>query len=477
MNSDVKKKSVNATIWSGIDSISRQLIALIVNVILARLLSPGDFGLIGMLTIFIGLSNVFIECGFSNALIRKIDRTQADCSTTFYFNIIVGLFAYIVLLFLSPLIADFYSEPVLKPLLCIIGLNVFINSLCIVQNALLTANFNIRLQAQIQFISQTVTGIIAIVLAYSGWGVWALAFQSVASTSLRACLLWIKTKWKPTFEFSKESFRYLWNFGSKMLATGLISTFFNEINSVIIGKEYTKSDLGFYSRANGFARLIPDILNQVIQKVTIPTLAQFQNNISHLTDVYRKYIHIISFISIPSMFLLASVADPFVRLILTDKWESCILFLQILAIGLSISPIGTINMSLLQVLNRTDITLKIEIVKKILLVIIIVVSATMGLLPLVIGFAVYNIIATAINMAISKRMLNYGYYLQFMDIFKYLISALLIFIFVTFSISLFDNNILRLTIGCIEGLFLYAFFIKLFKLSAFDLLKGLIQHR
>ena len=472
---DIKSKSVNATIWSGIDSIARQLVTLIVNIILARILAPSDFGLIGMLTLFIALSNVFIECGFSNALIRKIDRTQEDCSTTFFFNIIVGLAVYFVLFAISPFIADFYREPLLKPLLWVIGLNVIFNSLCIVQNALLTASFNIKLQAQIQFFSQTITGIIAIFLAYQGWGVWALAVQSVLSTFIRTILLWAKAKWKPTLEFSKSSFSYLWGFGSKMLATGLISAFFTEINSVIIGKQYAKAELGFYTRANHFARLMPDIVNQIIQKVALPTLAQYQKEPIKLTEMYRNYIHIIAFLCIPSMFLIAAISEPLIIVLLSDKWSQSIIILQILSVALSITPIGIINLALLQVLNRTDITLYIEIIKKIILIGIIIITVGFGLLYLVIGFAIYNAIATVINMYISKKMLDYNYKKQLFDLMPYIVTSTIMMLIVMFEMIYMDDMVLKLLIGFITGSFVYLCFTYMFKLKAFGLIKGLLS--
>ena len=467
MMENVKSKSITATVWSAVETVSRQLISFVIGIILARLLSPSDYGLIGMLTIFISLSNVFIECGFSNALIRKIDRTEEDCNTAFYFNIIVGVVAYFILVLVSPLVASFYDEPILKPLLWLVGINVFFNSLCIVQNALLTANLNIKIQARITVISQVSTGVIAIFLAYMGLGVWALAIQSVLSVVFRTVLLWYYSKWKPKWQYSKQSMKYLWHFGSKMLATGLISNFFYEINSIVIGKAYSKDDLGNYSRANQIARLLPDFFQQIIQKVTIPTLAQYQDNTEKLTSVYRRYINIICMLCIPCMFFLAVLSRPLVLILLTEKWASCILILQILAIGLSVNPVGSINLSLLQVLNRTDLTLKLEIIKKVLLAIIVFASAYCGLIYLIIGSAAYNFIATLMNMYVSRKLLNYTYWEQLKDIGKYMVVAIFISGIVYVLLMFIHNVYLQLLLGGCTCFILYILVLSLIRFDSY----------
>lgn len=472
---NVKSKSIAATIWSAVETVSRQLISFIIGIVLARLLTPSDYGLIGMLTIFISLSNVFIECGFSNALIRKVDRTEADCNTAFYFNIIVGIVAYLILVAISPLVANFYNEPILKSLLWLIGLNVFFNSLCIVQNALLTANLDIKIQAKITVVSQVSTGVIAIILAYYGLGVWALAIQSVLSVVFRTVLLWYFSKWRPQWQYSVLSMKYLWGFGSKMLATGLISNFFYEINSIIIGKAYSKADLGNYSRANQIARLIPDFFQQIIQKVTIPTLAQYQYDLNKLTAVYRKYINIICMVCIPCMFFLAALSRPLVLILLTEKWESCIIMLQILSVGLCLNPVGNINLSLLQVLNRTDLTLKLEIVKKVLLAVIVFTTAYYGLIYLIIGTAFYNVIATMMNMYVSRKLLDYSYWEQIKDIGKYCIISIaiscLVFVFIQYIANIYAQFVIG---GCLSVI-AYLLTMRVFKIEAFGYVIDIVK--
>ena len=214
-------------IWSLFDRLGAQFVTFIIGIVLARLLTPADYGLVGIIAIFIAVSNVLIEGGFSNALIRKLDRTESDLSTAFYFNVVVGIFLYVLLFFLAPFIATYFEDPLLIPLLRIIGLNVFFNSLCIVQNAILTAELNIKLQTLISLCSQIPMGIIAIYLAYKGFGVYALAIQSVGYTFIKTILFWCFARWRPITGFSKDSFNYLLSFGSKLVGANLIGTVFN----------------------------------------------------------------------------------------------------------------------------------------------------------------------------------------------------------------------------------------------------------
>ena len=324
-----------------------------------------------------------------------------------------------------------------------------------------------KIQAKITVASQVSTGLIAIVLAYMGFGVWALAIQSVLSVIFRMVLLWYYSKWVPKLQFSRQSMKYLWGFGSKMLATGIISNFFQEINSVIIGKAFTKADLGNYSRANQIARLIPDFFQHIIQKVTIPTLAQFQYDSVKLTTVYRKYINLICLVCVPCMFLIAALSKPIVLILLTEKWSSCIVMLQILAIGQCLIPVGSINLSLLQVLNRTDLTVKLEIIKKTILALIVFSCVYFGLIYLIIGTALYNYIGVAINMYVSKKFLKYTYKEQLKDIGIYMIIAFVISCVVYVLIQYITNMYLQLVVGGGIGVLAYILTLRIFKNQAF----------
>ena len=443
------KKNIVAVFWSFIDKVSYQVVTLVVGIILARVLSPADFGLIGMLTIFINISNVFIESGFSNALIRKLDVTEWDYSTAFYVNIGIGIIAYIILLIISPWVADFFKVSILTKLLCLIGINVLLNSLCIVQNAILTSKLKIRTQTFINIGSQLPMGCIAIVMAYYGCGVWALAVQAVGYTLVRTLLFWYFAEWRPKTGFNRQSFYYLFHFGSKLVCANLLGTFFNEIYSLIIGKHLGGISLGLYTNARRLSEQPSNLFSSMISKVGIPLLSQHQNSSQELLDYYRRIIKWISFIMFPVMFLLIIIAKPLILLLCGIQWENCIPFFQILCLGFVWQPLGSINLSLLQVVNRTGTLLKLDVYKKILLIIILLLSIRYGILGIVIGKALYDTLGTFINLSAAKRVLSYSYKQQLIDIFKYLIVALLTMLIVSYLVW-------ELKIGIILTVFIFS---------------------
>lgn len=282
------KKSVSATIWSVLDRIWAQIISFFIGIVLARLLTPDDYGLVGISMVFIAFSNVFIEAGFSNALIRKLDRTNIDYSTAFHFNTLMGVAMYAVLYFGAPWIADYFDDKQLIPLTRLVSITVVLNSLCIVQNAILTAEFRMREQAIINIVSQIPSGLLAVYLAYIGWGIYALAVNTILASFIRTVMFWIVTKWWPSWEFSMESMRYLWGFGSKLIGANFLGTVFNEIYTLLIGKYVNKTDLGFYSKGRSLSTQPETICNGVIQKVSLPLLANVQNDANLLREKYRE---------------------------------------------------------------------------------------------------------------------------------------------------------------------------------------------
>ena len=467
------KKSFWATIWSLLDTLFSKFIGLFIGIILARLLTPADFGLVGMMTVFIALSDVFIEAGFSNALVRKLNRNDADCSTAFFFNIGVGIVAYLIIYFASPYAALFYNEPSIERLLKFAGLNVVFYSLCVVPNALLIANFKVKIQTKVNLISNLVGGGIAVYLAYMGWGVMALVLQTLIANGLRCILYWFLVGWTPKFIITKKAVSYLWSYGSKSLAIGLIGTLFNNIYNVIIGRHFTKQDLGYYTRASQFAVICPNTLSSVFQKVSVATFANLQDDPKRLLTVYRKYVHVIAAFIFPAMFLMAALAPNIVLLLLTEKWIPSILMMQILCIGLAFNPFGFINISLLQALNHLDYSLKLEIAKKLLYVVIIAITFPIGVLPMVIGCALYNFLATLMNLSCSKKFIQYQYLDQIFDLVKYLIPALFAAVLVYVVASFIDNNMLMCLCGTVLYVVVYCLLLKFLKAPAFAYLRDL----
>ena len=417
------KSAINASLWSFVERLSTQVVTFIIGIVLARLLSPHDYGVVGIISIFIVLTNVFIDAGFANGLIRKIDRTEKDLSTAFYFNIVVGILAYFILILTSSFIATYFEEPILTPLIKIAGFNVVLSSLCIVQTAILTANLNIRLQTIINVISQVPAGIIAIVMAYYGSGVYSLVWQTIISSAIKTCLLWYYAKWRPKERFYKESFNYLWGFGSKLLSATLIGVFFDQIYSILIGKYIGKNELGYFSKSQHLNQNVTSISSGIVQKVGLPVLSEYQEDETLLCEKFREIMRLLVFLLAGFSAFLCFAANDIILFIWTDKWIECAVLFQFLIIGSMFSPIGQLSLILLQTKGRTGLILKLEVPKKIIYCIYLAVGFSFGVKGLAIASVFISFTAALINMWATKKVLPYSYFDQMKDLTKYMIIA------------------------------------------------------
>lgn len=477
MAESLKSKTVHGVIWSSVERFSTQGVSFVFGLIMARLLSPHDYGVIAMLAIFMAISQSFIDSGFSNALIRKPDRTETDNSTVFYFNIVVGLIAYLILFVLSPYIADFYKTPILSPITKVIAISLFLNSLCVVQQAILTIKIDFKTQAKISLSAAIFSGFIGIALAYRGFGVWALAVQSVSASAVRMILLWALSKWRPKKPFSKKSFKELFSYGSKLLASGLLDTTYNNMYTIIIGKLFSAANLGLYSRAQQFAMFPSSNITGILQRVTFPILSTIQNEDQRLRENYRKLLKMSAFIVFPLMAGLAAVADPLIRLLLTDKWAGAIIFLQIICFAEMWYPIHAINLNLLQVKGRSDLFLKLEIVKKVLGVTILCITIPMGLLVMCFGQVFSSLIALFINTYYTGKLINIGYVRQMKDLLPILINSLVMSIIAYLITLLFSNNFLRVLLAITGGGSYFILSSYLFKVPELLFLVKIIQKK
>ena len=416
------RKSVSATIWSVLDRVWAQVVSFIIGIVLARLLTPEDYGLVGISMVFIAFSGVFIEAGFSNALIRKLDRTNADYSTAFHFNAAMGLVMYGVLYVLAPWIADYFEDNQLVPLTRLVSLTVIFNSLCIVQNAILTAEFKMRQQAVINISAQIPSGLLAIYLAYDGFGIYALAIQNVLSSFIRTSLFWYITKWMPTWEFSRESMRYLWGFGSKLIGANFMGTVFNEIYTILIGKFVSKSDLGYYSKGRSLSIQPENICNGVIQKVALPLLANAQNDESLLKDKYQELTQLVTCVMTLISGVLIVIAKPLIILLWGSAWEGAVIAFQLLLLASIISYVQTLSLVLLQIVNQTGYTLKIEFLKKPVYMIVIFLLLHFGLIGLLIAYVINSLWGTLVNMSAPHKYIGYSFWAQIKDIAWYVIA-------------------------------------------------------
>ncbi|WP_456099183.1 lipopolysaccharide biosynthesis protein [Prevotella histicola] len=455
MSESLKQATTKGLFWSSVERFSNQGVQFVFSIILARLLSPSDYGIIAMVTIFFAVAQSFVDSGFSNALVRKTDRVEEDLSTCFYFNIGVGIIAYIVLFLIAPLVANFYNQPILSPIIRITGLGVILNSLCVVQQALFTIKIDFKSQAKITLSATVISGIVGILLAYQGYGIWALVWQGVVSSIVRMGLLWLMSKWRPRTGFSKSSFNYLFGYGSKLLVSGLLDTIYNNIYPIVIGKFYNPAQLGNYSRALGWAQLPSANITSILQRVTFPVLSAIQDDSLRLQNSYRRLLKLSAFIVFPLMMGLAAMASPLIRVILTAKWDGCVLYLQILCFALMLYPIHAINLNLLQVKGRSDIFLRLEIIKKIIGVVILIITIPLGITAMCLGMVFSSIICLIVNTYYTSRFIDVGLLTQLKDLRIILINSLVMGGGIYILTSFIDIEGLKLVMGIVIGLLFY----------------------
>lgn len=476
MAESLKNKTVKGTVWSSLERFSVQGIQFVVMIIMARILTPADYGLVGMLTIFIAVSQSLVDSGFSQALIRKQDRSEIDNSTVFYFNIAVGIVLYAVLFFSAPLISRFYNEPMLVPITRAIGLSVVFNSLVVVQRALLTVRLDFKTQAKASFVGAIISGAIGIAMAYTGFGVWAIVWQQLSNLGVVTVLLWILSRWKPILAYSWASFRELFNFGSKLLASGLLDTIFRNLYLIVIGKFFKASVLGYYTRASQFTTFASSNMTGIIQRVTYPVLSTIQNDDTRLADVYRRLLRMSAFIIFPMMMGLAAVARPMILSLLSEEWLFSAVLIPILCFSQMWYPIHAINLNLLQVKGRSDLFLKLEIIKKILILIVLCVTLPFGLIPMCWGSLFNSIVCLVINTYYTGKLVDLGFFKQMMDLLPILLLSLLtgVVVYLTVS-SIHLNSWILLALGIIVGIAIYTVGAKLLRFEEFDELISIIK--
>lgn len=474
----LKQKTVSGLLWSFIDNFANLGITFIAGIILARILTPREFGLIGMITVFIAVSESFINSGFSNALIRKKDCTQTDYSTVFFFNLVAGIVFFVLLFFSAPAIASFFKEPELNPIVQVLGLILIIDSLTLIQRTILTKRIDFKLQARISVISSVGSGVIAIIMAYNGFGVWSLVAQRLSRQAFNSVFLWMWNRWKPLLVFSKNSFKELFGFGSKLLISGLIDTLYRNVYYLVIGKFFSASDLGYYTRADQFQSLPSSNLQGIIQRVSYPVLSSIQDDIPRLRNNYQKLIRSTMFITFILMLGMAAVAKPMILTLIGEKWLPSVIYLQMLCFVGMFFPLHALNLNMLQVQGRSDQFLKLEIIKKILAVPIIVIGIFWGIKMMIVGMMVNTVVAYYLNSYWSGRMIGYSFIQQIKDIIPGFGLALVMAI-VVFGIGLLLPffPVWVLGIQLIAGIAFVLIVSELFKIKDYIYIKTLILEK
>ena len=412
MGKSLRDKAVSGVAWTSIERVGQQLVQFVIGIFIARILTPADYGVVGMTAIFFAVASVFVDSGFGSALIQKKNRTEADYSTCFYFNCFVGVLLYLLLWFFSPAIAAFYRTPILCDVLRALGVTLVINSMIVSQNARMTAEMRFKEMSVITIATQLFTGIVGLYLAYTGWGVWALVFQQISSCVARLVMMELHLRWMPQLVFSMASFRHMFSYGSKILCSSLINVTYDNMYTLVIGRTFSAKDVGYYNRGNQFAMLPTTSILNIFMKVAFPVMAEVQDDTEKLKTAYKKLLRVPLFVLYPMLFGLMTLAEPLVLLLLGEKWLPAVPLLQVLCIGSFFDPLTHINLNILYVKGRTDIVLKLELIKKPIAFAILFGMIPLGLWWLCFGRALYGFIAYCFNCYYTRKFINFGFWEQ-----------------------------------------------------------------
>lgn len=419
----IKQETSQSAKWVAVEKFSNKGVNFLFGIFMARLLSPEDFGVLGMITIIFNITTIFIDSGFSTALIRKPEQTEKDYSTVFFFNIFISFIIYGILYLTANYIASFFKMPILGEVLRVQAICLVLNSFASVAVTRLTISLKFKTLAIASLISSILSGGIAIYLALCGYGVWSLVWQNILFSAFNLVIIYIVEKWVPRLIFSFASLKELGGFGIKILATSLIHTVYLEMTSFIIGRFYSAKDLGFYKRGADFAQMPVSAINGVLQKITFPIMAKIQDDRNRLVNVYRKYIKVSSMCIFIFCVIMIALAKPLILSLLGEKWIESVVYLQLFGLAYMFDHISSINLNLLKVVGRSDLLLKLEIFKKTISVIMIISAIPLGILAICIAMLIYSQIAIIINTYYTGKLFNLGYIAQIKDFSKYLISS------------------------------------------------------
>ena len=467
----LKKQATTGLVWTFAQQFGNQALGFVVSLILARVLLPEEFGVIGMITVFIGLGKALVNSGLTQSLIRRKEITEVDLSTIFYFNLFASILVYCIIYLSAPLIAEFYNTAILKDVIRVFGITFVLTALAAVQGARFIRDMNFKIQALMSIPSTVIGGIVGISMAYSGYGVWSLVWSSLSSTFASTIQLWYFSNWKPKLIFSFENFKSHYLFGYKLTLAGLLGTLFNNIYTIVIGKFFNASLVGFYTRAQTVNQLPVTSITTALDKVTYPMFSKIQDDQKKLKSVYKLIIKSVLFLVAPVLITMAALGEPLFRFLFTEKWVPAVPYFQILCITGLLLPLEKYNLNILKVKGRSDIYLKLELVRRIITVIIILLTIRFGIYWLLIGQSLSNIVSYLLNSHYSGKFIDYTTREQIVDISPSilfsLISGLLIFIFYLIGKETF-NDFGILIIGGTGSLIIYLVFSWFFNRSTFQ---------
>lgn len=451
--------------WSAVERISIQAVQFIIQVALARILTPSEYGTVGILYVFIAISAVFIDSGFGTALIQKKDRTANDISTVFLFNIGISVAAYFILFISAPFVSDFYNIGELTSLLRVLSLTLIINALFAVPIVLYTIELDFKTLTKINFIAAIISGAIAYWMAWEGYGVWALVGLTLSKSVITGILTWILINWKPNWVFSKQSLKELFSFGSNLLISSLLSVTVNKVYELVIPKTSSIQDLGYYTRGTQFTDTVFGIINSIFERVLLPGLTEVQDQIDVLISHTRSLIRAAALFIVPVFLLLATIAEPLISVLLTDKWLPAVPIMQIFCFARLVTIISGVNVNLLYVIGRSDLALKQQYFKLGIRIVFLLVALKYGIIYIALAELTSTIIHFFINTYFPGKIMSYGAMAQIKDISLVLLAGLLMTIAVYTVINFVENDILKLFIAPLVAFPLYFGLIKIFKIQ------------
>ena len=421
----LRNKTIRGVGWSAADAFLGQGITFVVGLVLARLLSPEEYGLIGICLIFTTVLNGIVDSGFSNAIIRKKDATNEDYNTMFITNMVISVVLYALLYFSAPLISTFFALE-LTALVRAIGLVLIINALSLTQQTNLTKKIDFKTKTKASIVSAVLSGIAGIAMAYMGYGVWALVAQQLSKQTIYTLCLWILNRWWPNFHFSLSSFKYMWGFGWKLLVSGLLDRLWNQLYQVVVGKFYNPETLGQYTRGREYANIFSFNITSIVQRVTYPVLAEVQDEKERMVAAYRKVIKITMFATCICMISLGAVAEPLIYCLIGEKWHQAATFLPLMCISMSLYPLHAINLNMLQVQGRSDIFLYLEIIKKVIAIGPLCIGIFFDIYWMLVASIVTGIISFFLNSYYTGKCLGYSSWKQLKDVIPSYVVAFVV---------------------------------------------------
>jgi O-antigen/teichoic acid export membrane protein len=475
MADSLKQKTLSGLVWNFLETFALQGFGFVQGIILARLLMPSDYGLIAMTAVFFTISYALADTGFTSALIRKKERKEIDYSTVFVANIVITFILCVILCLCASFIAKFYKEPLLEKIVCINALLMFLTSFLSILSNRLTIQLQFKDKSIVNVIAAVVTGCISMGMAFWGYGVWSLIFPNFVSFLIRLVMYWRYLRWFPQWAFSWSIYKEYFSYGSKMLLTTLIGAVYNNIYPIFIGRYYSSMRLGYYNKAQSYAALPSSIVGTAISKVTFPVLAKIQDDDDVLRMIYRKMIRVSAFVVFPTATLIAVLARPLVLVLLTEKWEQSIIYLQILCFAAMWDPIHSLNLNLLMIKGRSELFLRLEIIKKIIGIGLLCVTIPMGLVVMCYGQVVAAILFLVINTYYTGKFINVGFFRQIRDLVPTILSTLAMGGFVWLVLWPIPSFYVQIVVGSIIGICSYWGVAKITKSEDYDSFLDLVK--